>query len=375
MQRSLQKPIIQEMSGKMVIILGPRQCGKTTLSKMLNASFDYFNYDFVKHRLELREMSWDRDKEVIIFDEIHKMKLWKSWLKGIYDVEGNRPNIVVTGSAKLDAFKKVGDSLAGRFFQFNLHPIDIKEAIKYKALTAEESYERLLTVSGFPEPFLKAKKSYYNRWKKSHLDVILKEDLLELSNIRDIRSIETLIELLKQRVGSPLSIRSLSIDLQRDPKTVKRWIEVLENLYVIFRIKPFHKNVARSLLKEAKIYFYDTAMLDSDEGIKLENITACSLLKECHFQQNVKGEGFELNYLRNKDGDEIDFLVTHDKKPHTAIEVKLSDQTPSKAFKKLIRFKQPINMLQIVRNLEKVKSYPSGVKIKPALEYLETVCF
>jgi uncharacterized protein len=169
MKRYLEKYIRKDLKRKIILLTGPRQTGKTTLSKMLSKSYDYFNYDNAEHRLGLMEKSWDRSKDMIIFDELHKLKNWKSWLKGIYDTEKIPPAIMVTGSAKLDAYKKVGDSLAGRFFEFRLHPLDLKE-IKSE-LGAEklgEKLERLLKLGGFPEPYLENDESYYNRWKRSH---------------------------------------------------------------------------------------------------------------------------------------------------------------------------------------------------------------
>ena len=134
MDRYLKDPLAEEIDKKILLLTGPRQCGKTTLSKMLTTDFQYINHDLAEHRLLLAEKSWDREKALIIFDELHKMHEWKSWLKGIYDVEGIPPGLMVTGSARLDAFRKVGDSLAGRHFQFRLHPIDLKEALAYSDL-------------------------------------------------------------------------------------------------------------------------------------------------------------------------------------------------------------------------------------------------
>ena len=193
------------------------------------------------------------------------MEHWKAWIKGIYDVEGMPPALVVTGSAQLGAFRKVGDSLAGRHFTFRLHPLDLKEALAYSGLGRDECFDRLMDVGGFPEPFLRGTQRFYNRWKRSHIDLILKEDLLTLSAVRDIQSIETMIELLRTRVGSPVSANSLARDLQKSPATVQNWLKLLEDLYVIFKVSPFHRNIARALLKEPKYYFYDNAMVKGSE--------------------------------------------------------------------------------------------------------------
>ena len=216
MERYLKKYIKEDLDKKIILITGPRQTGKTTLSKMLKDDYDYFNFDNIDDRLSLQEKSWDRSKSLVIFDELHKLKNWKSWLKGVYDTEGIPPSILVTGSAKLDTYKKVVDSLAGRFFQFRMHPLDLKE-IKFflKSENLDSELDKLMQLGGFPEPFLNGTQRYYNRWKKSHLDIILKQDLIDLENVQQITQIETLIQLLKHRVGSPISYSSLAQDDQR----------------------------------------------------------------------------------------------------------------------------------------------------------------
>jgi len=341
---------------------------------MIQPDYQYFSYDLAEHRLLLAEKSWDRKKALVIFDELHKMNQWKAWLKGIYDVEGLSPAMLVTGSAKLAAFRKVGDSLAGRHFQFRLHPLDMKEALEFSELDRSEIFDRLMTIGGFPEPFLNGSRKYYNRWKRSHVDLILKEDLLTLSSVRDILSIETLIEMLKSRVGNPVSANSLARDLQKSPNTIQHWLKLLEDLYVIFRVKPYHKNISRALLKEPKYYFYDNGLVQGDNGTKLENLVACALLKEIHRLQDVEGEEFDLHFIRNKDGHEIDFLVTRDQQPCNLIEVKWRDDHLSSNFKKFMVDKQLVRT-QIVGELVQNKSFPGGERIEAAEDFLGDFSF
>lgn len=321
MKRYIQSYIEQDLPNKIVLLTGPRQCGKTTLAKQLYPSFDYFNYDSAENRLALKRQSWDRQKKLVIFDELHKMNGWKRWLKGIYDTEGIPPEIIVTGSARLDLRKKMGDSLAGRYFQFRLHPLDLKEAVQYIGGNANQLFDQLWQCSGFPEPFLKASETYYKRWRRSHLDIILRQDLIDLYTGRDIQSIETLVLLLKERIGSTVSYANLARDIERDPNTIKRWLQLLENLYVIFRVTPYHKYIARSLLKEPKYYFYDHTYAENNHGARLENIVASALLKELQFIEDTKGLQTSLNYLRTKDGKEIDFLICIERKPVLMLEV------------------------------------------------------
>jgi hypothetical protein len=268
---------------KIVLISGPRQCGKTTLARSLLAEAKdvaYYNYDIKKDAGVFLRQEWDRTKKVVVFDELHKMKKWKGWLKGIYDAgDVQNQEVVVTGSSRLDITKKTGDSLAGRFFSFRLHPLDIKELIhnKFEQLSAEKLYQRLLNSSNFRTIYDGSE--ILNIWRKTHLDLIIRQDLLSLENIRDIEGVELLVELLSRRVGSIVSYNSLREDLGRDDKTIKRWIKVLENLFVIFPITTYSKNIARSLTKSTKFYFYDLGRIEGDESQKLENLVALSLKK------------------------------------------------------------------------------------------------
>ena len=365
----------RDLKEKILFITGPRQCGKTTLAKSLGESFDYFNYDEGEDRKALSQRSWDRKKEYVIFDELHKMKDWKRWLKGVYDTEGLSPGIVVTGSAKLDTYKKGGDSLAGRFFQFRLHPLDLKEVHDVRLMKVKEALKRILQFGGFPEPFLKSKKAFYGRWKRSHLDIVLRQDILDLENVRAISSIQTLVQLLRDRVGSPLSYTSLSEDLNCAPKTVKHWIEILESLYIIFKITPWHRNIARSLLKAPKIYFYDIAHVP-EFSFRFENLVACALLKELHFREDVKGEEWGLFYLRNKEKKEVDFLISKGRFPVCMVEVKVSEDQETSSLRSFSKmFSNDIQKVQLVKNPKREKTFPDGVEVRDAGSWLSQLGF
>lgn len=371
MKRYLTNEIKQALKEKIVLLTGPRQCGKTTLSKQLYPDdYDYFNYDAEEDRLSLRKKSWDRNKKLIIFDELHKMKEWKRWIKGVYDKENIQPELLITGSAKMDTYRKVGDSLAGRYFQYRLYPLDLKEVGNYQPIyNEEEIFSRLWHCSGFPEPFLKGDETFYKRWRRSHLDIILRQDLIDLQAVRDIQAVETLVHLLKSRVGSGVSYANLARDLERDINTIKRWLQLLENLYVIFRVTPFSKNISRSLLKEPKFYFYDIAQVEED-GARLENLVALSLLKELHFLQDTLGLSVNLHYLRTKDGKELDFAIAIDKKITHLIEVKKSEDDPVSAFNHFLPLFNETKAIQLVKECRRETTFPNGVEIRKLIPWL-----
>lgn len=370
MKRYLHDLILNDLPHKIILLMGARQCGKTTLAKQVYDSFEYLNYDAVEDRLILHNQSWDRDKKLIIFDELHKMNHWKRWLKGIYDTQGIPPSMLVTGSAKLDVFRNVGDSLAGRYFQFRLHPFDLKEIASQLDDSAQNLFERFWQCSGFPEPFLKDSAIYYKRWQRTHLEIILKQDLIDLHTIKDLKAIETLVYLLKKSVGSTISYANLARDLEKDPHTIKRWLALLEELYIIYRITPYHHNIARSLLKEPKYYFYDHVQIENNDPARLENIVANALLKELNFIEDTTGETTTLHFLRTKEGREIDFLICINHKPAYLIEVKTSDDEPSPHFKHFTPFFPNIRKLQLVLNLKREKTYPNGLAVRKLAEWL-----
>ena len=374
MGRVYQKYLTEFLHKKIVIITGPRQSGKTTLSKMVCRSFDYLNFDSDADRQRLREKSWDRQKQAIIFDEIHKMPKWKQWLKGIYDLEGTRPNILVTGSASLETYKKVGDSLAGRYFTYHLHPFDLRELVQLNPkIDRMDAINRLMNYGGFPEPYLEGNKKFYNLWKKTHLDIILRQDLIFQEDIRNIKQLELLIDLLKMRVGSPISYSNLALDLQVSDKTVKCWLQLLEDMYVIFKLVPYSKNIARANLKQPKYYFYDTGQVhavEGNQGVKFENLVACSLLKEVQFRQDCLGEDWSLAYLSKRGGIELDFAIIKDGKIAYVIEVKTSENTPAKNFNFFGHDLAGIPKIQLVKELGQEKSYPNGIEIRRAVDWL-----
>jgi predicted AAA+ superfamily ATPase len=342
--------------------------GKTTLSKNLGFTSQYLNFDDSELRKIIMNRSWSRDVELIIFDELHKKPKWKSWIKGIYDTEGINPKILVTGSARMDVFKKGSDSLAGRHYNYRLHPFSVAEL--KEQMPPRECLERLMKVGGFPEPFLNNDEDFAKRWRSTHIDKIIKEDLLELEQVRNIKLIEILIDLLADRVGSSVSYSSLARDLEISPHTVKKWIGILESLYVIFVVPPYSKNLARAILREPKIYFYDNGRVKKDEGARFENLIANALLRKLHLGQDLRGEKSQLFYVKDKEKREVDFLTVIDNKIIDLVEVKLSDENLSNNLNYYNERLKPMKPVQVIYNLkhEQTKNTISLVKAENWLQ-------
>jgi predicted AAA+ superfamily ATPase len=378
MKRYLYSQILEDLKRKMVLITGPRQVGKTYLAKQVMEEFDkpqYLNYDNINDHRIIKNMTWAQNTDLIIFDEIHKMKGWKNYIKGVYDSKQSYQSILVTGSARLDTFRQTGDSLAGRYLHLRLNPMSVKE-LSGRTSSHYDSVELLNIYGGFPEPLMNAINlekekavSESARWRNQYFTDIIREDILDFSRITEIGSMKILIQLLRSRVGSPLSYNALAEDLQVSTNTVKKYVQILESLYVIFLIHPFHKNIARSILKMPKVYFYDTGYIESDQGIKLENTFAVSLLKHVQYLHDVKGENIQLHYLKTKENKEIDFVIARNGKPVQFIEVKHSDKELSPSLNYFAERFKNVEAIQLVHNLHQNETV-NGINIMKAGEWL-----
>jgi uncharacterized protein len=373
-------PAIQELCfelHKIALVSGPRQCGKTTLAQTLlreRGAGAYHNWD----DLELRR-AWARSPSqpwppehpravpLLVLDEIHKARGWKRTVKGLFDTRPFPLDMLVTGSARLNVYKKGGDSLLGRAFHFRMHPFSQAElerstqlpadpdarlaALRVGALgtdaAATERFRALLRFGGFPEPLLAASDRRARAWRRSRIEQVIREDLRDLSALPDVSRVEMLAALLPDRVGSLLSRNSLREDLEVGYDTVTRWLAALVELYYAFEVKPYSVRVVRSLKKEGKIYMWDWSEVDAP-GPRFENLVACHLLKACDYWTDA-GEGtFELRLLRNREKEEIDFLVVRDRKPWLAVEAKLSDEAPAPHWRKFLRYLNAPLGLQLV---------------------------
>jgi predicted AAA+ superfamily ATPase len=354
--------ILKDLRKKMVFISGPRQVGKTTFSKSLMSVFKnpiYLNYDSAEDRSIIDKRKWGSHIDLVILDEIHKKRNWKNYLKGIYDTKPNSLSILVTGSARLETFRKGGDSLTGRYYSIRMLPFTLSEL---KKDSTPCFMEELLERGGFPEPFFTDSKIDRERWRNQYIDTMIREEILDFEKVSELRSMQYLIELLRRRVGSPISYRNLSEDLSISPNTIKRYIEILESLYIIFRITPFSKRIHRAIQREPKLYFFDWNLAEGDGAI-LENFAAVHLFKHVLLSNDLLGKRYELGYLRTKDGKEIDFCISQKDEIVSAIEIKSSELEASK---NCIYFHQKYNLpiTQLVRYARK-ESIDKGIPILP----------
>lgn len=369
MQRIQKKAILKDLEKKIVLLVGPRQAGKTWLALDIAKNFPhsiYLNYDQLHDREIMKDQAWPENTDLLILDELHKMPEWKNYLKGLYDTKPKGLRLLVTGSARLETYDHIGDSLAGRYFRHRLMPFSLAELTQIKK---KYSLNHLIERGGFPEPFLAEDTTEAQRWRHQYLTTMLSTDIFEIEIIQNLKGLNLLVSILRQRVGSPISYQSISEDAAISPKTVKKYIQILESLFVIFPITPYSKNIARSLLKEPKIYFYDTGLVQGDEGVKLENTVAVSLFKHASALTDSMGEDHRLHYLRTKDGLEVDFALVKNEKIEQMIEVKSSNKALSKSLTQFAH-KYEFTATQIVKNIR--QGYQKdGISIQPAEAFLK----
>jgi uncharacterized protein len=317
-KRYLFDQAIEDLRKKMLFLTGPRQVGKSTLAAQIldqaklsgAARGQLLNWDTPLDRDLIARSAWSHDKGLLVFDEIHKMKAWKTFLKGAWDGRAKGQQILVTGSARMDTFRQGGESLAGRYFALRLHPFSVKELVSFQSASPADAMAHLLERGGFPEPCFASSGRSAARWRQQYAADLIREDVLEMSRVQEIKTLQLFVQLLRERVGSPIKVSNLAQMLQISPTTAARYLDILEALNVVFRVTPWHRDISRSLLKEPKIYFYDIGMVLGDVGAKLENLVACSLHKHVQYLQDVEAQQVGLHTIRDKEGHEIDFVLS-----------------------------------------------------------------
>ncbi|RLD10632.1 ATP-binding protein [candidate division KSB1 bacterium] len=383
-ERYLTIPIAEDLREKMVFVSGARQVGKTTLARKLLPrffpNFAYFNWDWREDRRKIFKLELPGDAELLVFDEIHKYSGWKNLIKGLYDKHKERYKILVTGSARLDLFRKAGDSLLGRYHFYTLHPFSLAELIgrhntfkifEELPIPSEnfpDEFAALEQFGGFPEVLLKQDERALRRWHLERLDRLFREDIRDLVAIRDLGNMQILSDLLPERVGSLLSVNALREDLEVSHKAVRSWLDTLEMFYYHFRIYPFHVKNVRSFKKTPKLYLTDWSEVERPEA-RFENLLAVHFMKFVSFLRENQGYDANVHFLRTSDGKEVDFLISVNNKPWFCVEVKLSDTQPAPA---LSYFRQRLQIpfcYQVVRT-SGVDSIRDDIRILSADRFL-----
>lgn len=365
--------ILNDLQKKMVFVGGPRQVGKTTLAQaILSNGFPsgrYLNWDFDEDRQDILQKKWSRENNLLVFDELHKFPRWKTWIKGIYDVFHQLHAVIITGSARLDVYRRGGDSLMGRYHYWRLHPFTLDEIPK--GITSKEAFKRLMTVGGFPEPFLDGDHRSARRWRRERFDRVLREDIRDLESVRNIQLLGLFLDLLRHRVGGLVTLSNLANDLEISPKTAKAWLEVLERMYLVFCVRPYTKSIPRAVLKPPKVYFFDNADVLGQEGARFENLVATSLLKRIHFLEDRDGYRYELRYIRDKEGREVNFAIVKEGHLEELIEAKYSDENVTKSILYYAQRLNPKKATQIVANLKRPYD-KAGVRITDPITYFRS---
>ncbi|MGK5085537.1 ATP-binding protein [Bdellovibrionota bacterium FG-1] len=366
-------PLIQKdlERGKMVFLGGPRQVGKTTLAKkLLTGPFQnqgrYFNWDYDEDKLSIKQKKWVDSDRLLIFDELHKYPKWKNWIKGVYDVQRDRHQFLLTGSARMNVYRRGSDSLMGRYFNYRLHPFTLDD--HPEGISVQETFTRLMSIGGFPEPFIDSSPSFHRRWQAERFVTILKEDARDLALVKDIENLRLFATLLRQAVGGPIVLSKLANDIQISATTAKKWLQALELLYIGFAVRPFTRHLPRAIQKPPKFYFYDNADVFGDTGARFENLVAAHLLKRIQFIEDTQGISYELGYLRDKEGHEVDFVLHRDGKIQELIEVKTSDAQISSSLRYFKTRLKPPFATQIVAELPKTFEH-EGVRVVDPLTY------
>ena len=365
LKRYLQPHVEADLKRRMVFVAGARQVGKTTLARAVTgAKAGYLNWDVPDDRERL--LRYQMPPSLLwVLDEIHKYRGWRNLLKGFWDGRRAGQKILVTGSARLDLYRFGGESLQGRYHLLRLHPLSVAEV----AARSSGDLQTLLELGGFPEPFLSGSARTARRWSRDYRTLLVRDEVTDLERVSDLGKLELLMLSLPERVGSPLSLNALREDLEVSHKTVARWVEILERLYVVFRLPPFGAPRLRAVRHEQKHYHLDWTVVP-DPSRRFENLVACHLLKWVHFQQDVHGRNLELRYFRDVDRREVDFIVVDRRTPTLMAETKWGDEEPDRGLRYLHARFPSAEAWQISATGTKDYVTRDGIRVAPALGLL-----
>ncbi len=363
--------------GKMAFVSGPRQVGKTTLAKSLVTSKNnYHSWDDEDFR-----RAWSRspraalakaERGPVALDEVHKDRRWKSRLKGVFDSDGAGDGLVVTGSARLDLYRRGGDSLMGRYLPYRLHPFTVAERSLppspdeiLGATKPRFGFDELLRLGGFPEPLFAGSERLAKRWSRLRIERLIAEDVRDIRSVADLSGLRVLADLLPERVGSLLSVNALREDLGVAHGTVTSWLESFAALYHCFTLRPYSRRIARAVRTAPKLYLFDVLRIPpSDAGRRRENLVALHLLKACDYWTDVAHGEFELRFARDKEGREVDFVILRDNAPWLLVECRSSDAEPAPALLRLREAMGRPRAYQLVARRGYDREYPVlGVRV------------
>jgi uncharacterized protein len=367
-RRYLVPQVKRDLLRKMVFVAGPRQVGKTTLARQLpNLGTGYLNWDITEDRRRILAGELPSSK-LWVFDEIHKYRRWRNFLKGVFDGRRTGQRILVTGSGRLDLYRFGGDSLQGRYHLLRLHPLSVGEL----GIKTPQAFLELLKLGGFPEPFFGGSEVEARRWSREYRSRLVREDVATLERVNDLGHLELMMSRLPELVGSPLSLNALREDLQVSHKTVASWLAVLERLYAVFLVAPFGGPRIRAVKKEQKHYQMDWSLVTND-GARFENLVACHLLKWVHFEQDTQGRDLELRYFRDTDAREVDFVVTERAKPILFVECKNADADIGRGLRYLHAKYPAVEAWQVSATGAKDYVSADGIRVAPALTLLKNL--
>lgn len=356
-----------ERNEQMLFISGARQVGKTTTAQGYAEAGVYLDWDVQEDRSDilsgqrqLADRIGSEPGKTIVFDELHKYADWKNFIKGFYDLYSPlRWKTLVTGSARLDTYQKGGDSLLGRYFHLQMFPLSVAEIVRPEF--DDETIHRpreidadlwgaLQQFGGFPQPLSRGDRRFHRQWHRTRQDRLFQEDIRSLGGAYDVAKIELLAELILLNASSALNFSSYARNVRASVESIQRWIILLQQLSYCFTIRPWTKNISRSIAKEPKIYLGDWSSI-KDPGKRNENMVACALLKAVEGWNDTGLGGFSLHYLRTKEKREVDFLVAADGVPWFMVEVKTSDTSLSSQLEYFQKLTGAKHALQVVVDL------------------------